>query len=257
MKIVDSHVHIFGKNLKEEEEMLLSSMDGHGIDFSLISNCASDEFAKDGFHKSQLASLKDCLKLSKKHPNRFGALLWICPAKEGLDKESIDFLKKNREKVYGMKVHPYCSRLPISEPQYEPYLKLAEELSLPVLVHTAVDEYSCISHLVKVAKAYPKVKFIAAHLELFSDHLYSLNEIKGLPNVYGDTAWVDKDGYLSALDIIGEDRMLFGTDNPVDGEVTLDNPMYVEYLQRGFNVDDGPYEKLMGGNAIKLYGLKI
>ncbi len=261
MNIIDAHSHIYSKpTLKETKTTLLSSMRKYGVCFSLISNCDGAEYPSGATPKvkktTTLANLKKTVNFVKQHPSSLGAAIWIRPVKEdGPSQELIDCVKENRDLIYALKFHPYTERTRIDSPLLESWLAYAESEGFPVLVHTAEDEYSSIEFLAKVAHEHPKTKFVAAHLQLLSDHQKGIEALKNTPNLYGDTAWVPMKIAAKILRQIGDNRILFGTDNPIDGLDTLNNPMYQEYFANATRLNKKAYENLMWRNAVALYGL--
>ena len=57
------------------------------------------------------------------------------------------------------------------------------------------------------------------------------------------------------MDVLGKDRVFFGSDSPINGNATLDDPMYLEFFRNALNLDGYDYEGLMGRNAANFYGL--
>ena len=87
--------------------------------------------------------------------------------------------------------------------------------------------------------------------------------IGSLPNLYGDTAWVRPESGLKLIKKYGAHKLLFGTDNPIDGPDTYAHPFYKVYFGE-FRVGEfrewispGDYELLMHGNAERLFDLDI
>ncbi len=261
--IIDAHAHIYSEpTLLETKRTLLSAMKKYSVSFSLISNCDGAEYPSEGTPKvkrtTTLANLKKTVNFVKQHPNSLGAAIWIRPVKEnGPSEELKAYVRENRDLIYALKFHPFTERTPVDSPLLESWLSYAEEEGFPVLVHTAEDEYSSIENLAKVAQKYPKTKFVAAHLQLLSNHEKGITALKNTPNLYGDTAWVPMKIAAKILREIGDDRIVFGTDNPIDGMDTLANPMYRDYFSNASRLNKLTYEKLMSGNAIKLYGLRF
>jgi hypothetical protein len=262
--IVDSHAHIATwPTIRESEGMILESQKRYGVAFSLVSDCDCSEYpsiTKWGLHKvDQIAGLKTVLKFVKENPRKLGALIWINPHKEILKPELLTLIEKNRHLIYGLKLHPFESRLKITSPKMVPYLELARKYSLPILVHTAEDRYSDVTLLGEVAARYPDLTFIAAHLQLVctDNHRSALQVLKAHPNVYGDTAWVEMKTAKKVLETIGENRVMFGTDNPIDGIDTLNNPMYQAYFKNKVKLPGRLYHNLMSRNAIQVYQLPL
>ena len=263
MQIIDAHAHIYSKpTLRQSEEEVLLSMKRYGIAFSLISNCDAAEYASGVSPKAKNTTTLKCLNqvlvFVRRNPSKLGAAVWIRPVKEnGPSEELKECVRKNRQFIYALKFHPYCEQTPISSPLCEPWLRWAEEEDFPIIVHTAEDEWSDISHLVEAAKKHPSLRFVAAHLQLCSDNSKGIAALYSAPNIYGDTAWVPMKVAAKILRQIGSDRVMFGTDNPIDGADTLSNPMYQDYFANRSRLSKALYENLMENNAISFFRLRL
>lgn len=253
--IIDMHCHtgIFEK--KNLTKMFINSMKKYNIDFALFSNVEAVEYTDKQVllenQKDSISINKKSIYLCKKYPN-IGTLLWLKPATEKVDEKLKKFIIKNRQYIYGLKFHPFYSNLRFDDPKYEPYIELAKEFSLPILIHTAVEDSSKALAVYNMAKKYPDVNFIMAHLELITDNLEAIKYIKELPNLYGDTAWVSPEKVVYAIKECGPDKIMFGTDNPIDGVDT-----YLKY-QAFFNdikehLKFNEYENLMFNNAKRVF----
>lgn len=258
--IIDTHAHLASwPSVSICKKNLLSSMEKYHIDYALVSHCDCSEFPsleeRYPIRKiTQKAGLKECLDFAKRHPKKIGVLVWINPHKEKLTPAFQKLIENHLEYIHGFKFHPFESKLQITDPKLKPYLDYIEKLHMPLLVHTAKDEYSSILELGKVAKEYPSISFIAAHLELCTnDKKEAIRVLKENPNVFADTAWVKEKDTKKVLRSIGIDRMCFGTDNPIDGIDTLENPMYQEYFHNSLHLTKKEKEHLMYQNALKIY----
>jgi uncharacterized protein len=258
-QIIDAHAHLaYWSTLKECQDNLLKSNKKYKINYSLIS-FASYEFPEENDSRvrlvQQIIGFNKCAEFIRKYPKQFGMLCWVRPHTENNIKEVENFIINNRDIIYGIKIHPYCSRIKVTDPLLIPYLKLAEKYNLPVLVHTATDKYSKIKYLAEVAKEWPHLNFIAAHAELLSNHKECLKYMLMYKNIFCDTAWVDiktsnefiKNGLI--------DRIIFGTDNPIDGIITLDNKIYADYFNNTIELSQENIEKIMYKNALKIYNI--
>ncbi len=263
MQIIDAHAHIYSKpTLKQSEDEILASMKKYGVAFSLISNCDAAEFSSGVAEKPKntttLKCLKQVLSFVKKNPQKLGAAVWFRPVKEDGPSEELKlFVKENRRLIYALKYHPYCEQTPISSPLLDPWLNWAEEEDFPIIVHTAEDEWSDIGHLVATALKHPNIRFVAAHLQLCSDNSKGIKAMQDAPNIYADTAWVRMKIAAKVARKISPDRIMFGTDNPIDGLDTLANPMYQDYFTNHSKLNASAYDKLMGNNAISFFHLPL
>lgn len=257
-KVIDAHVHIFTfPSVEESENIILKSMKKYGISYSLVSFDGSEyRDNKSNNLYSQVEGSKISIEFAKKNEDKIGVLLWIRPHHEHNVEDIEKLIIENKEYIHGLKFHPFCSKLKITSKHLIPYINLARKYNLPILVHTAYDDYSKIGLLAKVANKYKDVTFIAAHLELNTNNKYCINCLKDTPNLYGDTAWVNPKVYSLIRKYNLIDKVMFGTDNPIDGENTYSHPYYKKYLNKKFKINDEEYEKLMYLNAKKVYKIE-
>ena len=140
---------------------------------------------------------------------------------------------------------------------------LARDFGLTVVSHTGGIEQARSIHLYNAAKAHPDINFVMVHMDLGTDNSEALNLLGKLPNLYGDTTWVPVKTTVEAIKRCGSEKMLFGTDNPIDGKDTLlhnrtgDRSLYQQYfneLKEMISPED--YENLMYKNAVRVFGIR-
>ena len=253
--IIDSHAHIgrvLFMNLSLKK--LLYSMEKYGVDFSLVSNIECTEYYQRDkklpfiLRKSQTRALNVWLRIGQELP----------------DEKLIKLIEKNREYIYGIKLHPYRSQTAPDSPKLEPVYDLARRFDLTVVSHTGDSDEADSIRLYNAAKAHPDINFVAVHMDLESGNDRAIERISKLPNLYGDTTWVPVKSTLKAIDKCGSQKILFGTDNPIDGKDTL---LYNRAGQRAlsqeyFNefktmVSKDDYDKIMYKNAERLFNIKL
>lgn len=263
--IIDTHAHI-GTIIKFHmpKEMLIESMDKYNIDYSLISNIEGAEFDTNQniiskkIQHSQKEINEAAIKLAKIYPSRIGVLMWSRPSMEGCTKEFEKMIIDNNDVVYGIKIHPYHSKISFDSPEVEGYIKLAERYDLPVVVHTDMGFESSPQKVYNMAIKYPKVNFVMVHMGLGTDNEEAIELISKLPNLFGDTTWVNPENSLRMIKKCGIDKLLFGTDSPIDGVDTYANQFYQTYFNEFKNelsIED--YDKLIYKNAVKLFKLPV
>lgn len=270
--IIDTHVHtgIFediDRIVNMSEEIVLESMELYHIDFALVSNAAVEYDCEwNPVPKEKQISQEDAFKTSiafaRENPGKIGILPWVKPATETVTEELEELIKANRDIVYGIKVHPFHSKIAFDSPQVEEYIKLAQKFQLPVITHTAdCDEASSV-RVYNMAKKYPDVDFIMAHMDLGTDNQTAIEMLGKLPNLYGDTTWVPLESTLQAIQLYGSKKIMFGSDNPIDGVHTYGkNPKGEPSLyQRYFNelealIGTDAYEDVMYKNAMRVFGI--
>ena len=222
--IVDSHTH-FGNTPRFHcpLSLLVSLMSGAGIDKALLSYLGGAEFDHpDTEHPSfsrvdQFGVLKRTVDAVAQYPGMLYGLLWLQPHRGKYTPELEKTIAENRDAIVGLKIHPYHSGLAMTDPAYTPYLAMAERLGLPVTVHTASDVYSPVRAVYERAREFPKVNFVMVHMGLNTDRREAVEYVRELPNIYGDTTWVDTETVLQTVRAAGSGKILFGTDAPISG----------------------------------------
>ena len=269
--LIDTHVHIGDVlDFKMSEEDVIYSMDRYGVDFSLVSNGESVEFDHTGkripqsLQVSQNDAFKKALAFARRYPDRIGVLPWMKLYTEQPDEEFIRLIEENRELVYGIKLHPFHSRTAPDDPKVEPIYEIARKYRLPVVSHTGGCEEARSIHLYNAAKAHPDIDFVMVHMDLGTNNSEAIELLGQADNLYGDTTWVSVKSTLKAIERWGSGKILFGSDNPIDGKDTYlhnktgDRSLYQEYFNE-FRAMVSPedYDNIMYRNAMRLFGIVI
>ena len=210
----------------------------------------------DDWPYDQQSANIEAIEFARENDGMIGILPWCRPAAEGFTDEFAQLVTDGGKYVKGLKFHPYHSMMPITAPQVEPYLRFAAERGLPVEVHSSNDEFSHPRFVYEVAKAHPDINFIMVHMGLITDNNEAIELIGSLPNLYGDTTWVKPESGLRLMKKYGAHKLLFGTDNPIDGPDTYAHPFYKVYFgefREWVSPDD--YELLMHGNAERIFDI--
>lgn len=247
------------------EDVFMNSLDKYGIDFALCSCGSAVEVdhdqnpIPDEEQVSQHDNNARMLRLVRQHSDRIGAFMWIKPRLEYCDHDFEDTIVNNRDIIYGIKVHPYHSKIAFNSDKVQAYIRLAEKYNLPVVTHTSNDYESSPQLVYEMALKYPNVNFVMCHMGLATNNQEAIELIAKLPNLYGDTAWVRADIVYQAIKVCGSDKILFGTDNPINGLDTYnDDDFYNQYFtELRSQLTQSEYEHLMFANAKKLFKLKI
>ena len=267
--IIDTHAHIGSiLDFNMTTEQLLYSMERYGIDFTLFSHIGAVECdhmgnpVPDFLQRPQNELLIEALNEAKKAPDKLGVLPWLKIRQELPDADFIRLLRENRELIYGLKLHPFHSRVAPDDVRLEPIYRLAAEFGLPVVSHTGGCPEAMSVHLFNAAKAHPETDFVMVHMDLGTDNSAALELLGELPNLYGDTTWVPVATTVEAIRRYGSRKMLFGTDNPIDGPDTLlhnrtgDRSLYQQYFNELRDmISPEEYDDLMFYNAQRVFGI--
>lgn len=271
--IIDAHVHV-SRNpyalFPMPEEWVIGAMDKYHIDFCLVSNgdCGECDHEQKLLDKKSFVSQEDALladiDFAKRNPGRIGLSVWVRPLTQGYTERLEQIITENKSLIYGLKMHPFHSNTAPDDDRMKPYLEMAQRLNLPVISHSGNSEKDCPFRLYRAAEKYPGVKFIMAHMGLETDNTEALKYISELPNLYGDTAWVPVNTMLSAIELFGSKKIVFGSDMPIDGLDTYwynrtgDPSMYRDYFDNLYHqIGAAAFNDLMYRNACRIFGIEL
>jgi predicted TIM-barrel fold metal-dependent hydrolase len=142
----------------------------------------------------------------RKHPEKLVGSGRVDPRRNTDATEELDRIKK-RLKLSGTKLHPMVECFRPDNPFFDRLPKKINELRLPILVY-AGDGFSALGLAAKVARKYPDMVMILAHLKEGC-----INALKDLPNIYVETSGTLPEFVEMSVDI-DENRVLFGSDIP-------------------------------------------
>ncbi|MFA7672955.1 MAG: amidohydrolase family protein [Clostridia bacterium] len=244
MKIIDTHVH-YGKissfNMPLEDILVL--IKSRNIDAAVISSIENAEIYEGSLCNDSITN-NACLLDEIKDDDRLYMQYWIKPNTERMNDGIAYFIENNRNKIIGLKIHPFLSGMCITDDRIRPYLDYAKQIRLPVSVHTAKG-YGCeCRYLASVCEKYPKVDFIAVHMDLGTDHKEAVELINGIPNLYGDVSWIKYSDYLDLG--VSPGKVMFGSDIPINMDTAYD-------FYEGYFINKNREKGLMMGNALKLF----
>lgn len=268
--IIDTHVHIgTGLGFVMTEDDILYSIDKYKIDHVIVSNAEAASHDHDrkplpqNEQKPQIECLHRAIKFARENPGRISLQHWVKPSEE-ITSELRNLIENNLDIIRGIKFHPYHAGCAFTSEQCRKYIDLAAEFNLPVISHTGTDYDDNPQRLFEMAKIYPKTNFVMVHLGLGSDNKEAIELCSKLPNLYGDTTWVSTTSALEFVNKCGNDRLIFGSDSPIDGKDTYlnngkgDRSLYQEYWNEFKDmVSSETYEKIMWRNAARLFDIKL
>ncbi len=256
--VIDFHVHLAPG--PDAVDRLLRAMDENGIDMAVIFSPRND----------------DVFAAAQAHPDRlipFGQIGWGFD-----DPREINRLYERGAK--GMKV--IRPRVPYNDSSLEEYWGRAEELGMPLLVHTGIvarhatdrwdrvdTSYMNIINLDGPCRWFPRLNIVAAHMGN-PHHEDASMMIRWHPNLYFDLSgssllhrshqyfrelfWWDKPTRFSDRTKYRPfEKMVFGSDEPYEiiGEPLAEQRALLEALEQPPEIIEGVF----GGTAARLLGL--
>lgn len=267
--IIDSHVH-FGKSLNFDmkQETVLAAMKKYKISKAIVSNsqaCEVDHqqiILPQDLQVPMIKCTQDAVDFARNNPGKIFAAIWVKPLHEKVTPEFTNLIKENLDVIKAIKFHPYHSKIKFDGPEADMYLKLAADLNLPVITHTGTGDCDNVFLCLNVAKKYPSLKIIMAHLGLGSDNSDALDVMAQADNLYGDTTWVPVSTTVELIKRFGSERTMFGSDMPIDGLDTYHhNPkgepsVYQDYFNKLPKIiSKKDFDNVMYKNARNIFGI--
>ncbi len=189
-------------------------------------------------------------ELVRRQPDRFLAWVFVRPG-SGVDPVAEMERWAGTPGFVGIKAHPYWHR-------YDPLrlLPVAQKLvqiGKPLLIHAGFDSHGDFLPLVHRA---PGLKLILAHagFQGYSDTLRLIKPYKNVTVDLSQTTYVGDAATRGAVEILGCERCLYGTDGPY-GFAAADGAFDYGFIKRRIErlfPDSGMRRRLLGDNFAEL-----
>lgn len=230
---IDAHVHVdLGNSNPEAQkkfaEILIDYADRLNIRKLILSKPVTRliKGIPDGSVEAFVDHNNIILGVMKLHPDRFTGSFTFNPVHK---KASLDEIKRCVD--LGMVGAKTYYQTKINNPAFYPMVE--KMIDLKMIIHTHAEtqlgvggyrmkydgrkpeQVSIPEDFVDIAKRYPEGMFQHAHIGGGGDWEYMCKALKNSPNVYVDTSGSNNDEHMIdfALQELGEDRLLFGSDN--------------------------------------------
>lgn len=178
-----------------------------------------------------------------------------------IDKMTAKLKKDIGRGAKGLKLHPVLQNVRMTDDRMIAAAKVFAEVDLPVVVHVGEGTYysedkdypvnskfGAMSDLFEMAHILKDQVLIAAHCAAHAEAL--IEGTKGLENVYADTSFSSVEKARESVNILGTDRVLFGTDYPF-----VNLKYCVEVIDEAFENDPITKDKVFYSNISKLLHL--
>jgi predicted TIM-barrel fold metal-dependent hydrolase len=244
-RIADSHIHICAEDWRFGIDLVFTWDDLNGmfssgkIDRASVMPMLSNTDDSLDVNKTFFENLMKC-----PDRDRVWAYYWPHPAE-------VDSEFASEKPVAGIKYHPSISQIRIDNAP--DVIRVARDNGLPLLVHCGRNVMSRIEPLLTARRREPSITFIAAHLgglanELILAALDRIGSLANLDNLYLETSGCMNPRILRrAVDVMGADRILWGTDTPF-----FDHDVSRIVLERT-GLEKGEIRKILYDNAIQVH----
>jgi predicted TIM-barrel fold metal-dependent hydrolase len=113
----------------------------------------------------------------------------------------------------GIKLHPRAEQFTLDHPRVRDLTALADERTLPVLIHAGRGIPALGLHAVELAEAFPNARLILAHAGV-SDLSWIWRVAPDLPNLLFDTAWWMPSDLEALFALVPPGQIVFASDAP-------------------------------------------
>lgn len=225
--VIDCHMHVRKRDDGSLDEsycdLTIEAGDLLGIDVFCVSDLQlTGPLKYEDFH----AANDRVAAAIRKYPDRYRGYCFVVPS----DPKALDevTLRVRDEGFIGIKLY---NQHFIDDPVAVPVLERAAEWQIPVLVHAGYPMdpttrrlqpfISNARHIANAARQFPELILIEAHLGGGGDWEWALKHLREAPTVFLDTSGSVVDEWMmdKAVEAIGHERLLFGTDMTMEGGV--------------------------------------
>jgi predicted TIM-barrel fold metal-dependent hydrolase len=210
--IIDAHAHLGSCrvfDLDISEELLLHTMEVTGVDAIIVQPFPG---APDA------AAVHDWIAgLAKRYPSRTFGLASLNPH---MDEEAYqrEIERCVRELGFvGVKIHTVGHAVNPLGRHADLVARTARDLGVAVMIHTGPGvPFALPSMAIPLAQRYPDVRFVLAHAgyAVFTAEAQIAAQL--CPNIYLEPSWCTPGGILGLIRSLGPDRVLFGSDMPIN-----------------------------------------
>jgi uncharacterized protein len=245
MEIIDTHAHLgpspTGVGTETSEQDVLGAMEAHGVAASLVmpqSLQVDERAAHDRVHA-----------FARANPGRIYGMASISPLWD-----DATYFAEARRCVRDMgfkalKLHPGSYNTSPLLPRAEKCFRAAQELGVPLIVHTGAGAPPSLPALViPRAREFPDVTIVLAHAGYAIYCEEALVAAETCPNIVLEPSWCQYYNARRMTRSIGAGRMVMGSDHPANLAVELAK-------WRAAGLDEAELAQCLGGTARRVFKL--
>jgi predicted TIM-barrel fold metal-dependent hydrolase len=150
----------------------------------------------------------------------------------------------------GLKLHPTINGFHLADPGLvNPLFEEAGDLGIPIIVHGASDLYNAPPEFAEMARRFPRVKLLMAHMGFFWAVDQAIAYAKELPNLYLETSRAPIFEITTAVRELGPNKVIWGTDSPF-----VDYEWEFKKMER-CSPDKAVYDLVVGGTMAEILNI--
>jgi uncharacterized protein len=260
--IIDAHIHLPVVSEQpaydQQRAQLLKDLKKDEVNYAIL--------IPDNVSNSMIGDVPTCLRLVKDTPELFliGTIDIQTQGQEWV--KQLETMMAQHQ-IVGMKIFPGHDPIYPTDSRLGPVYELCQVYDVPMVIHTGwnsghpeVAKYNDPKYIIRVARQYPEMKIVIAHL-FWPEVDYCYEMTHGYPNIYYDTSGLADETLIKAtgkdritsvlLKILEENpkKVIFGTDYAM-----CDRQEHIEMVKQlpvAAEVQEGIYWR----NAVELFNL--
>jgi len=248
-EIVDAHAHImlagYGSLSPQPPEAVLEGLARYGVSRAWLSSV-------DALVTNSVESHRRSNDAMAELQSRFGrsvvALATLHP--RGGDESARELSRAISDLgLRGLKLHGWLQPVSCVDPCLEPIFDVANRLRLPVLFHDGTPPFTSSLQIGWLAERYSQCTMILGHGGLKDLAINAAQCARRYPNVYLQTCATTLLSLRRALEIVGPEKILYGSDGG------FADPKWIDYNLRkirNWNLTPEIESRILGGNAARL-----
>ena len=240
MSIIDSHCHLgVGFRKRTTVDELLREMDRAGVEKAVVSTV--DEFIA----VSNREGNDEVLRAVRAHPDRLKGLSAVNP---WFREKGVSELSRCLDAgLSGLKLNSHLQGFVLSDPLVHPLVATCRSFCVPLYAHTGTPVVAEPFQLAELARTFPDVPMVLGHMG-YTDFWYdAVPAALQSQNIYLETSLIDIMNIRTAIEKVGPDRILFGSDFPEsDLSLEVEKMSMVEMTAEA-------RARIMGENAARLW----
>ena len=251
--IIDAHTHIGRMAHQPLDYVTIDDVVPFWNRYGIVKACLSSILGLACEPSEGNDMVKEAME---RYPKRIIGFMTLNPKLGSESLREID--KRCKQGFRGIKLHPSINNydgtgggnFDITPKLLGPIIEKSLEYDLPILIHIAKSK-AVTDGIDRILKEYPEAKIILAHL--YDDLKERAEIVSKYPNVRCEISTVGnckKDHLEEAVEIIGKDKLLFGTDF---------NTRYIQAALGVVNfakIDEETREKILWKNSAEYFGIE-
>lgn len=247
--IIDSHAHImldpYASLPPVEPEQVMDGFARFDVEQAWFSSADALVTNQTDHHRRSNDRMAE---LQQKYAPRFVAFATVNP-REGDDAARELERAMSELGLRGLKLHGWLQPVSCTDPCLEPLFAAASRMELPVLFHDGTPPFTSSLQIGWLAERYPRCKMILGHGGLKDLALTAAQTARRHGNVFLQTCATTLLSLKRALDLVGPDKILYGSDGGFADMRWVD---YNIRKIRKWNLPDAVEAQILAGNAARL-----